>query len=85
MTRTQATSILTAMLIAAEQAGFTKHHTIAFGHHFAEITIFSENGAESLDKVEDYLNPLIPDGMNTLREYTSDMEVEYLNYCIAFD
>lgn len=73
------------MLIAVEQAGYTKHHTIAFGHTFAEITIYWENGSESLDKVEDLMNPLIPDGMTIEREYTTDREVEYLNYELKYD
>lgn len=73
------------MLIAVEQSGITKHSTLTFGHYVADLTIFWEDCPESLDKVEDLLQPLIPDGMNAFREYTSDREVEYLTYCIAFD
>lgn len=85
MTRTQATSIITGMLIAVEQAGYTKHHTIAFGHTFAEITIFSENGSESLDEVRKLLRPSCADGITISREFTTDREVEYLNYNLRFD
>lgn len=85
MTRTQATSILTGMLIAAEQAGITKHHVLAFGHHTVDLTIFREDVPESLDEVRKILSPLVPDGMTICRDYTSDKETEYLGYFLRFD
>lgn len=85
MTRTQATSIITGMLIAVEHAGYTKHHTISFGHTFAQITIFWEDGPESLDEVRKLLGPLVPNTMTISSGYTSDREVQWITYTIGFN
>lgn len=73
------------MLIAVEQAGFTKHHVLTFGHNSVDLSVFMENGSESLDKVRDFLIPLVPDNMQVARYVTPDENSGYLIYYMNFD
>lgn len=84
MTRTQATIILAAMLIAVEQSGISKHQILTFGTHSGTLAVFERKESNSLQEVRKLLCPLVPIGMMIDEGVISETSTRYLNYSINY-
>ena len=85
MTRTQATGILTVMLITVEASGLSKHLSLDFRSYNAELTIFiKKEDSTTPEQIKSLLKDMVPDGMTVEASIIAETLTNFVSYKLDY-